>query len=100
MTGTVPRSGRPRGPRRDNLPAEQQPPGRQSPRTLMERRKDREMSRTRLWMVLACLTLVAGALIAAGCGGGDEDDGDGGGGGGLGLITQGTPSLGTPTPFP
>src|SRR5918994_2113615 len=99
MTGTVPRSGRPRGPRRDNLPAEQQPPGRQSPRTLTERRKDKGMSRTRLWMVLACLTLVAGALIAAGCGGDDDDD-DGVAAGEPELITEGTLTVGTDTPFP
>jgi polar amino acid transport system substrate-binding protein len=51
-------------------------------------------------MVLACLTLVAGALIAAGCGGDDDDDGDTGGGEDLGLITEGTLSVGTDTPFP
>jgi polar amino acid transport system substrate-binding protein len=66
----------------------------------MERRKDKVMSRTRLWMVLACLTFVAGALIAAGCGGDDDDDGDTGGGEDLGLITEGTLSVGTDTPFP
>jgi polar amino acid transport system substrate-binding protein len=51
-------------------------------------------------MAVACLTLVAGALIAAGCGGDDDDDGDTGGGEDLGLITEGTLSVGTDTPFP
>jgi polar amino acid transport system substrate-binding protein len=58
------------------------------------------MTRTRLWMVLACLTLMAGALIGAGCGGDDDDDGGGTGGEDLGLITEGTLSVGTDTPFP
>ncbi|HZA59485.1 MAG TPA: ABC transporter substrate-binding protein [Solirubrobacterales bacterium] len=57
------------------------------------------MSRTRLWMVLACLTLVAGALIAAGCGGDDDDD-DGVAAGEPELITEGTLTVGTDTPFP
>jgi polar amino acid transport system substrate-binding protein len=57
------------------------------------------MSRTRLWIVLAFVSLLAGALIAAGCGGDDDDDGDGGGED-LGLITDGTLSVGTDTPFP
>jgi polar amino acid transport system substrate-binding protein len=52
-------------------------------------------------MVLACVALVAGALIAAGCGGDDDDDGgDTGGGEDLGLISEGTLSVGTDTPFP
>jgi polar amino acid transport system substrate-binding protein len=57
------------------------------------------MSRTRLWIVLAFVSLLAGALIAAGCGGDDDDDGDGGGED-LGLITDGMLSVGTDTPFP
>jgi polar amino acid transport system substrate-binding protein len=51
-------------------------------------------------MVLACLTLMAGTLIGAGCGGDDDDDGGGTGGEDLGLITEGTLSVGTDTPFP
>jgi polar amino acid transport system substrate-binding protein len=58
------------------------------------------MSRTRLWAALALVSLLAGAMIAAGCGGDDDDDGDGGGGEDLGLITEGTLSVGTDTPFP
>jgi polar amino acid transport system substrate-binding protein len=50
-------------------------------------------------MVLACVTLVAGALIAAGCGGDDDDGGDGGGED-LNLISEGTLTVGTDTPFP
>jgi polar amino acid transport system substrate-binding protein len=50
-------------------------------------------------MVLACLTLVAGALIAAGCGGDDDDD-DGVAAGEPELITEGTLTVGTDTPFP
>jgi len=57
------------------------------------------MSRTRLWMVLGFVVVLAGALVAAGCGGDDDDDG-GGGGEDLGLITDGTLTVGTDTPFP
>jgi polar amino acid transport system substrate-binding protein len=57
------------------------------------------MSRTRLWAALAVVSLLAGAMIAAGCGGDDDDDG-GGGGEDLGLITDGTLTVGTDTPFP
>src|SRR5918996_5862113 len=99
MTGGIPRSGRPREPRRDNVPAEQRPPGRQSPRTLMERRKDTVMSRTRLWVVLAFVALLAGALVAAGCGGDDDDDG-GEAAQEFDLIQEGMLSVGTDAPFP
>jgi polar amino acid transport system substrate-binding protein len=57
------------------------------------------MSRTRLWAALAVVSLLAGAMIAAGCGGDDDDDG-GAGGEDLGLITDGTLTVGTDTPFP
>jgi polar amino acid transport system substrate-binding protein len=57
------------------------------------------MSRTRLWAALAVVSLLAAAMIAAGCGGDDDDDG-GGGGEDLGLITDGTLTVGTDTPFP
>jgi polar amino acid transport system substrate-binding protein len=53
------------------------------------------MSRTKLWMVLAFVSLLAGTLIAAGCGGDDD-----GGGEDLNLITEGTLTVGTDTPFP
>jgi polar amino acid transport system substrate-binding protein len=56
------------------------------------------MSRTRLWAALAVVSLLASAMIAAGCGGDDDDDG--GGGEDLGLITEGTLTVGTDTPFP
>ncbi|MGH2961194.1 MAG: ABC transporter substrate-binding protein [Solirubrobacterales bacterium] len=58
------------------------------------------MSRTRLWMVLGFVVVLAGALVAAGCGGDDDDDDLAGGGEDLGLITDGTLSVGTDTPFP
>ena len=58
------------------------------------------MSRTRLWIVLAFAFVLATAMIAAGCGGDDDDDGGGGGGEDLGLITDGTLTVGTDTPFP
>lgn len=51
------------------------------------------MSRSRLWMLVAFVSLLAGALIAAGCGGGD-DEGDGG------TITEGELLVGTDTPYP
>jgi polar amino acid transport system substrate-binding protein len=57
------------------------------------------MSRTRLWIVLAFAFVLATAMIAAGCGGDDDDDG-GAGGEDLGLITDGTLTVGTDTPFP
>jgi polar amino acid transport system substrate-binding protein len=58
------------------------------------------MSRTRLWIVLAFAFVLATAMIAAGCGGDDDDGGGGGGGEDLGLITDGTLTVGTDTPFP
>jgi polar amino acid transport system substrate-binding protein len=57
------------------------------------------MRGTRLWVIIG---LIATALIAAGCGGDDDDDeGDGNGGTGadLGLIQEGTLSVGTDAPF-
>jgi polar amino acid transport system substrate-binding protein len=59
------------------------------------------MSRTRIWIVLAFASLLAIGLLAAGCGGDDDDDDvSGGGGADLGLIKEGTLSVGTDTPFP
>jgi polar amino acid transport system substrate-binding protein len=57
-------------------------------------------SRTKLWVVLAFVSLLAGALIAAGCGGDDDDGGGVTGGEDLNLITDGTLTVGTDTPFP
>jgi polar amino acid transport system substrate-binding protein len=64
------------------------------------------MSRSRLWLVIGLLALAATAFVAAGCGDDDDDD-DGGteattaaGGEDLGLITEGTLTVGTDTPFP
>jgi len=58
-------------------------------------------TKTRLWVVLAFVGLLATALVAAGCG--DDDESDSGGtasGEDLGLISEGTLSVGTDTPFP
>jgi len=59
------------------------------------------MNKTRLWAVVAALVFALTASVAVGCGD-DDDDGDGGGGGGadLGLIKEGTLTVGTDTPFP
>jgi polar amino acid transport system substrate-binding protein len=58
--------------------------------------------RTRFWLVLGLVALLATAMIAAGCG--DDDDDDGGetaaAGEDLGLISEGTLTVGTDTPFP
>jgi ABC-type amino acid transport substrate-binding protein len=59
------------------------------------------MTKTRLWMVLALVGLLATAMIAAGCG--DDDDDDGGataGGEDLGLTDEGTLLVGSDIPFP
>ena len=62
------------------------------------------MSRNRLWLLIGLVVLVATALPAAGCGDDDEDDGDGAttteASGDLGLIKEGTLSVGTDTPYP
>jgi polar amino acid transport system substrate-binding protein len=58
------------------------------------------MSRTRIWIVLAFASLLAVGLLAAGCGGDDDDDEISGGGEDLGLIKDGTLTVGTDTPFP
>lgn len=59
------------------------------------------MRGTRLWLVVGLVLALTAAMIAAGCGDDDDDDGgDGGGGEDLGLITEGTLSVGTDTPYP
>jgi polar amino acid transport system substrate-binding protein len=60
------------------------------------------MTKTRLWMVLALVAMLAAAMIAAGCGGDDDDDGDGATAAGedLGTIEEGQLLVGTDTPFP
>jgi ABC-type amino acid transport substrate-binding protein len=55
------------------------------------------MTKTRLWMVVALIGVLAAAMIAAGCGGDDDDEGDGED---LGLIQEGQLLVGTDTPFP
>ena len=57
--------------------------------------------RTRFWLVLGLIALLATAMIAAGCG--DDDDDDDGGeaaGADLGLIEEGQLLVGIDTPFP
>jgi len=57
------------------------------------------MNKSRLWVILAALVLAMTATLAVGCG--DDDDEEGGGGGAdLGLINEGTLSVGTDTPYP
>jgi ABC-type amino acid transport substrate-binding protein len=62
------------------------------------------MTKTRLWMVVALVGLLAAALVAAGCG--DDDDDDGGGADttiateDLGLTDEGTLLVGSDIPFP
>jgi ABC-type amino acid transport substrate-binding protein len=59
------------------------------------------MTKTRLWIVVALVGLLAAALVAAGCG--DDDDDDGGGtaaGEDLGLTEEGTLLVGSDIPFP
>jgi polar amino acid transport system substrate-binding protein len=57
------------------------------------------MSRTKIWIVLAFASLLAVGLLAVGCGGDDDDD-EIAGGEDLNLITEGTLTVGTDTPFP
>jgi polar amino acid transport system substrate-binding protein len=60
----------------------------------MERRHG--MSRSRLWVLVAFASVLAGALIAAGCGGDDDE----GAGGEPQLVNEGEILAGTDTPFP
>src|SRR5918997_6918158 len=62
------------------------------------------MTRTRLWLLVAFVAVLAAALAAAGCGD-DDDEGDDGAATtaateDLGLIQEGTLSVGTNTPYP
>jgi ABC-type amino acid transport substrate-binding protein len=54
--------------------------------------RGREMRKTRLWVLVALVGLLATAMIAAGCGDDDEE-------GELGLIQEGQLLVGTDTPF-
>jgi polar amino acid transport system substrate-binding protein len=58
------------------------------------------MTKTRLWMALALVGMLAAAMVAAGCGGDDDDDDGGATGEDLGLIQEGQLLVGTDTPFP
>jgi polar amino acid transport system substrate-binding protein len=62
------------------------------------------MRGTRLWLVAGLAALLATAMIAAGCGGDDNDTttsaGGGNGGQDLGLITDGTLTVGSDIPYP
>jgi polar amino acid transport system substrate-binding protein len=62
------------------------------------------MRGTRLWLVAGLAALLATAMIAAGCGGDDNDTtttaGGGSGGQDLGLITDGTLTVGSDIPYP
>jgi polar amino acid transport system substrate-binding protein len=60
------------------------------------------MRRSRLWMILALVAMLAAALVAAGCGDDDETTAETTGAAteDLGLITEGTLTVGTDTPFP
>jgi len=62
------------------------------------------MQKSRLWSVLVALALMIGSLALASCGD-DEESGDSGGtdapaAADLGLIQEGTLTVGTDTPFP
>jgi ABC-type amino acid transport substrate-binding protein len=59
--------------------------------------------RTRFWLLLGLVALLATAMIAAGCGDDDDDEGDGGetaAAGDLGLISEGQLFIGLDTPYP
>jgi polar amino acid transport system substrate-binding protein len=58
------------------------------------------MTKTRLWMLLALVGMLAAAMVAAGCGGDDDDDDGAPAGEDLGLIQEGQLTVGTDTPFP
>jgi ABC-type amino acid transport substrate-binding protein len=60
------------------------------------------MSRTRFWLVLGLVALMSTAFVAGGCG--DDDDDDGGDGAttaaeDLGLLTEGTLTVGSDIPY-
>lgn len=62
------------------------------------------MRGTRLWILVGLIALLVSGFAAAGCGG-DDDEGDNGetteaGAEDLGLISEGTLTVGTDTPFP
>jgi len=60
------------------------------------------MRGSRLWLILGLIATLAAAMIAAGCGDEGDDGGDTGGstsGEDLGLITEGTLTVGVDTPY-
>src|SRR5919106_6024571 len=59
------------------------------------------MRGTRLWLLVGLIALLVSGFAVAGCGD-DDDEGDGGepAAEDLGLITEGTLTVGTDTPFP
>jgi len=66
------------------------------------------MRGTRLWLALAALGVMLTILLAAGCGSSDDNGGSssggstssGGGGGDLGLLQDGTLTIGSDIPYP
>jgi polar amino acid transport system substrate-binding protein len=58
------------------------------------------MRGTRLWFVAGVTSMLATAMIAASCGDDDGGEDTTGGGADLGLIQEGTLTIGTDTPFP
>jgi polar amino acid transport system substrate-binding protein len=63
---------------------------------------EEQMRATRTSLIAALVALFAAALFAMGCGDDDGDSGGSSGGGGsdLGLIKEGTLTVGTDTPYP
>jgi ABC-type amino acid transport substrate-binding protein len=57
------------------------------------------MRRTRLWLLIGLVAMLATAFVAAGCGDDDDDDGDAAAGD-VQTITEGTLFVGTDTPYP
>jgi polar amino acid transport system substrate-binding protein len=60
------------------------------------------MRGTRLWLIVGLVTALVAAMALAGCGGDDDETTSGGTASGedLGLIKEGTLSVGTDTPYP
>ncbi len=61
------------------------------------------MRGSRLWLIMGLITALAAAMVAAGCGSDDDESDSGGSSGGgddLGLVTEGTLTVGLDTPYP